>query len=336
MTYSTLTSTTWTEATQAAKNAIDQAQSILIVTHVSPDGDAIGSLLGLGNLLHEQGKAVTLASDDGVPDFLTFLPHTAQVISQLDDGAWDVMVSVDASDEARSGAVGAYGRANSKTIINIDHHPTNTMFGDIHLVIPEAVSTTEVLFRWATATKSVISRDVAEPLLTGLVTDTLGFRTSNVNEDTLEIARALMAAGASLTQITAQTLDTRPFNDILLWKYALASATLEDGLIYTTLTKENYAEAGMDDVSDLGLSSFLVRVDEAMISAVFEEAHDGNVKISLRSKPGYDVAAVATAVGGGGHKQAAGATLLGPLADAQARVLPLLRMAVQTGELAIT
>lgn len=321
--------TNWAEATRA----VDAAQRILVVTHVSPDGDAIGSLLGTANMLAAFDKAVDMAVDGGVPDFLAWLPGADRVQDTLNTGEWDLMISVDASDEARTGEVGAYGRAHSKSVINIDHHPTNTMFGDVHLVMPEAVSTTEVLFYWLQTLDFSLSDVVAVPLLTGLVTDTLGFRTSNVTANTISLAHMLIGGGADLATITERTLDTRSVNKVYLWKHALASVELyEGGVIAANVTVEDAKRAGMSEVSDAGLAQWLIRTNEAMISITFKETPEGRVEISMRSKPGFDVSKIAFEVGGGGHKQAAGATIDGPLQAARDRILPLLIAEAKAGK----
>lgn len=325
------TLTNWNEAAAA----VHSAQNILLVTHVSPDGDAIGSLLAMTNAVRAMGKTADAAVDGGVPDFLRFLPGAETVLSQLETGTWDLMISLDASDELRTGLVGVYGRANSAEVINLDHHATNTLFGDIHLVMPHAVSATEVVYDWLISMDVVIERSVAVPLLTGLVTDTLGFRTSNVKVRTLEIAQHLMQAGASLTEVTARTLDNRTFDGVTLWKHALATVQLEQQVISAVISQEALKQSSMNEPTDAGLVGFLVKVNEAMIAVVFKELADGRVEISLRAKPGYDVSQIAYGVGGGGHKQAAGATIPGPLSEAQARVMPLLFQAVREGQLII-
>lgn len=317
--------TNWTEAYEA----IQRAQTILVVTHVSPDGDAIGSLLGAANALRALGKHVDAAVDGGVPAFLDFLPNAHLVNAMLNDGTWDVMLSVDASDEERTGEVGAYGRAHSQTVINLDHHATNTGFGHIHLVSPQAASATEVLYEWFTRVGVPIDMESAVPLMTGLVTDTLGFRTSAVTPRTLEIAQALMQRGVSLTDLIARTLETMAYSTLTLWTRALNTLSLERGVTWVSLTLQDYAQAGTDD--DAGLSGFLVRVKEAVVSVVFTEKPEGKVNISMRAKQGYDVARVALALGGGGHKPAAGATVSGTLDEVRARVLPMLFDVVQQG-----
>jgi phosphoesterase RecJ-like protein len=320
---------------QAAWDAVKVAQKIVIVTHVKPDGDAIGSALGLAWALQEMGKKVTVANDDFVPDYLQFLPGTDLFRRTLHNGKWDVMISTDASDEPRTGLVGAYARAHSQTVINLDHHITNTLFGDIHLVVPAAVSATEIVFEWWQFAGHTISKNTATALLTGLVTDTIGFRINTVTANTLRIAQALMQAGASLTEITARTLDTRSYRVIDLWKHALPSVLLEDGVIQGTVQLTDVSQAGLDDVTDGGLVSFLNQVNEAMVAVVFKEQPEQKVEISLRSKPGFNVGDVAFVLGGGGHKQAAGATISGTLDEVKAKVLPLLKEAVAAGKLEI-
>ena len=323
----------WSEVTAAA----DSATSILLVTHMNPDGDAIGSLLGAANALRARGCAVTtLAVDKGVPNFLRFLPGSAAVVSSLQSGEWELMISLDSSDEERSGEVGVYGRAHSQRVVNVDHHPTNTLFGQLYLFWPDAVSTTQVVQEWLEQIGQPLTREIALPLLTGLVTDTQGIRTSNVRPETLGYAQKLMQAGASLTEVTQRTLASTPYQNIQLWKYVLPSAELNEGVISAVVTQENVRQAGLPDITDGGLVEYLVTANEAMISVVFKELTDGRVEVGFRCKPGYDVASVALSLGGGGHRQASGATISGSLEAAKARVLPLLREAYRQGAYVIS
>jgi phosphoesterase RecJ-like protein len=316
---------------KAASQAVADAQKILVVTHVKPDGDAIGSLVALANALRERGKVVEAAVDGGVPAPFLFLVGAEHVKSTLSTGAWDLMISADASDKERMGLVGAYGEANSRMVINLDHHPTNTGFGDIHLVAPEAVSAAEIIFLWLREMRHPISPEVAAPLLTGLVTDTLGFRTSNVNPTTMDIARQLMEAGALLHEIVQRTLVSKPYSAVELWRASLQSVKLHDSIISAVITRADLKRARLPEATDSGLIGVLISVDEAVIAVIFKETSDGKIEISLRSKPGFDVSEVAFGLGGGGHRQASGATIDGPLEAAQARVMPLLKAAVKEG-----
>ena len=312
--------TVWNEASAA----VDAADPILLVTHVSPDGDAIGSLLALGNALREQGKQIDMVVDHGVPEYLRFLPGADAVSAVVPEREWPLMISLDASDEERTGRAGSDGRVRSQLVLNIDHHPTNTMFGHLHLVVPEAVSTTEIIQKWLAARGHRLTTSVALPLLTGLVTDTRGFRTSNVTAETLGLAQSLMEAGASLTEVMARTLDSTPYVTVELWKGALPTTKLSRGVISAVITQELLRQLGMAEPTDGGMIDFMISTKESRVAVVFKELADGRVELSLRSKPGYDVSTLALSLGGGGHRQAAGATIDGPLEEAQARVLPLL------------
>lgn len=318
---------------RVASQAVEAANSIVIVTHVGPDGDAIGSLLGLTNALRERGKTVDCAVDGGVPGFLNFIPGAGSTHDTLKKGQWDLMISVDASDEERTGEVGQYARAHSPQIINLDHHATNTFFGDIFLVMPSAVSATEVIYHWLKHTEHTLTSDVAIPLLVGLVTDTLGFRTNSVTANTLQIATKLMAAGAPLPEIMARTLESKPYRMVELWKYALETVALHGQVVEAVVSQSALKSVGLDEVTDGGLVSLLSKVNEARVAVVFKELADGRVEISLRSKPGYDIAQVAFSVGGGGHKQASGATIDGPLEAARERILPLLHKVTSNGSI---
>lgn len=317
---------------QAAADAIQAAQSILVVAHISPDGDAIGSLLGLTLSLSEMGKIVTGAVDEGAPDFLSFVPQTETIVSELSDQEFDLLIVTDCGDTERSGQMGAYGLAHSKTVINIDHHPTNPRFGDIDLVVESAVSATEIVFDLLSYMKHDISEDAAYPLLVGLVTDTLGFRINSTTARTLEIATALMQKNAPLSKIMAVTLNSRSYAEIALWKAVFPSIELQDGVISATITLDDLEAAGLNKMGDGGLVSHLVNVNEAFVSVVFKEQSDNKVEISFRSKFGFDVGSLAFELGGGGHTQASGCTVDGTLEEIRQRVLPMTKKVVQQGE----
>ena len=316
---------------QAAADAIDAAETILVVSHIAPDGDAIGSLLGIAQSLRARGKDVTAAIDDGVPAELRFIPGSESILSAVIAGDFDLLITVDSSDLSRIGEAGAYGLEHSKRAINLDHHPTNTRYGDIHLIVPGAVAAVEIVYDFLTFMAFEVSTDVAIALLTGLVTDTQGFRISATNSRTLEIAQDLMQRGASLSQIMANTLNSRPYQEVELWKQVLPSVTLERGLICAAIRQCDIDRAGLQTMSDGGLVSYLVNVDQAKVSVVFKELPENQVEVGFRAKPGYDVASLAFQLGGGGHTLASGCTVMGTLQQAQATVLPLARQVIAQG-----
>jgi len=305
---------------------LDGAERILLITHVKPDGDAIGSLLGMSNALRARGKAPVPVVDGGIHEFLKFIPGAEQVVREVPALEYEIMVSLDASDEERTGEAGKYGRAHAHRVVNIDHHPTNTLFGDLVILEAEAVSTTEVLWGGFQELGWEVPVAVAVPLMTGLVTDTIGFRTSNVTPRTLRAAAALIEAGAPMNEIMQRTLIATPYAAIQMWRTALETVELKNRVIWASITLDGLHRAGLAQPSDTGgLVGFLNSANEARVAAVFKEVTPESVEISLRSKPGYDVSRVAFSLGGGGHKQAAGATVAGTLQDVRDRVLPMLR-----------
>ncbi len=317
---------------QSAAEAIHAAQSILIVGHIAPDGDAIGSLLGLALPLRGLGKAVTTAIDDGAPAGLRFLPGSEWIVSTIETGQFDLLITVDSSDLERIGKAGAYGLANSQRSINLDHHPTNTRFGDIHVIAPRAVAACEIVYDLLNFMSLEPTADAAMALLTGLVTDTQGFRISATNSRTLEIAQDLMNRGAPLADIMAKTLNSRPFAEVALWRRVLPSVCLEAGMITATIRQSDLQGVGLRKMSDGGLVSYLVNVDQAKVSVVFKELPDSQVEVAFRAKPGYDVASLALRLGGGGHTLASGCTIYGTLEAARERVLPLARQVIAEGD----
>ncbi len=306
------------------------AASLVAFCHVNPDGDAIGSLLGLGHVLDALPgeRAVVLACQDRPPESLFFVPGVERIVNALPEGFQpDLVVSLDASDPARLGAIFSNLAFTPTPLIVVDHHITNLHFGNLNYVAPEAASTSQLVIALADALGVPLPKEAATPLLVGLVTDTLGFRTSNVTAAELAAAVRLIEAGANLADVSQRTLATRPFKHMRLWGMAFERAHLDGYVLWAEVTKAMREAAGIMDEDDGGLVSQLINAAEARVAVVFNELADGRIEVDFRSRPGYDVATVALSLGGGGHQQAAGCLLTGPLADAQARVLPLVHAA---------
>lgn len=297
---------------------------MLLISHVAPDGDAIGSLLGLTWLLKDQSIEAIPTSQDGVPKSLRFLPGWPHVIERCHDPV-DLVIALDASDRERLGSGWSASHHSHVPLINIDHHITNRGYGTVNIVDPRATSTAEVIYTLAVNLHWPIGPQAAQCLLTGLVTDTRGFRTSNVTVQTLRMAQALMEAGASLSIITEGVLEYRDFDTICIWGEALAAARIDDRIIWTAIPLAMRQRCNGVEQSDSGLANFLAGADEADVAVVLSEREDGKVDVGLRARSGLDVAQVALRLGGGGHPRAAGCTLHTSLADAQASVLNALR-----------
>lgn len=322
--------------------AIHGADQILCISHIKPDGDAVGSLLGMGWLLRHLGKTPTLALQDGVPEEHQVLPGAERVLSahmpayaaEVQGRTFDLVICLDSSSPDRMG--NAYNPAfhAAAPLLVIDHHITNTYFGDINWVAPETAATCQMVAYLADALNIPLDGELAHCLLTGLVTDTLCFRTSNTDAAVLETAMRLMRGGADLVAITQQTVNRRPFSLIKLWSLILPTVRLEEGVIWASADQPLFDQAG-HPMTDIGLSGYLVTADEADMSAVFVEKRDEAngtpaVECSFRAKPGFNVADLAFSFGGGGHPAASGCTLPGTLAEVEAQVIPAMQAARRT------
>lgn len=296
---------------------VQEAEHIVMFTHVGPDGDALGSLTAMGQVLSAQGKQVTMVVDSSIPPRFAYLPMIEAVQAKLStDTSFDLIITLDCGDEFRMGK--PFDQLQQKTpLINIDHHITNTNFGTLNWVNPQATSTTEMLYELFMSLDIPLTPDIATSLLTGMVTDTLGFRTPNVTANTLKISGELMDAGAELALITQQTLNLQPLSTARLWQVGLNHMKLEDGLMWTSISREERSRAGHRGDSSSGLVNFLADVDRAAIGVVLLEMDDGMIRVGFRSQPPYDVSVLATELGGGGHPQASGCTLEGPLSKAE-------------------
>ncbi len=316
--------------TMMIEHAISKASNVLVITHVDPDGDAIGSLTAVGLMLLQQGKQITLACDDNVPERFQYLSLTERVQKKLSNNAqYDLIIGVDCGDELRMGNVYANFPHEKPMIINIDHHITNTEFGNLNLVNPTATSTTEMLFTLFQELEIEITTELAQSLLTGLVTDTLAFRVVGVTAKTLEVASALMKAGANLPQITMKALNIRPYSTLRLWRTGLNHVNLEDGVAWSTISNQEREKAGFRGQSSGGLVNFLADVQEAGIGVVLMEVDDGAIRVGFRARPPYDVSVIARKLGGGGHPLASGCTLNEPLEVAETIIVEACKEAIR-------
>jgi len=214
-------------------------------------------------------------------------------------------------------------------LIVIDHHITNVYFGDINWVEPTCCATDEMIYHLVVALDEALDETLATALLTGIVTDTRGFRTSNVTPVVMHITGRLMDAGAPLAMITERTLNTRSMSLIRLWGRVLESVEQDDGVISALNTQQMRRDLG-GIIRAEGLVSFILGAEEARIAAVFTETPEGKVECSFRARPGYDVSQIALELGGGGHPPAAGCTIDGDLPTARRRVVAMLKEEVRS------
>jgi phosphoesterase RecJ-like protein len=308
------------------KERILAAKSILITSHIRPDGDAIGSSLGLALALLDVGKQVQVVLSDGLPASFEHLPG-GHLVQTRAEGIFDLIICVDCSDLKRVGkALDGY---HSPDIV-IDHHSTNAAFGTLNLIEPEAVATASVLMRLMRAWGLTITKSIADNLMTGLVTDTLGFRTANTTPESLHQAADLLEVGADMSTLYFLSLVRRTFPAAKYWGKGLSGLQRSDGIVWTSLTVADRNTSGYGGNDDADLINIISSIEDADIAIIFVEQDETSTKVSWRGlKPGMDVARIACLFGGGGHKAAAGADISGNLDEVRARVLKATREALQ-------
>lgn len=298
-------------------NQLEQAEGILLVTHIRPDGDAIGSLLGLGLALKEVNLDVQMVCPDGVPRNLNYLKGN-HLIKKNPESSFDFVIVLDCSDLGRTGGV---LNGNTKVDLNIDHHPTNIHYGMVNLVDSNAVATAEILYRLIIETGLPITENVASALLTGIVTDTLGFRTSNMNPDVLRISADLMEKGGDLPDLYQRSMINRSYEAARLWGIGLNHLQKNDRMVWTSISISDREKAKYLGRDDGDLINILSSINGADIAIIFNEQSAEKVKVSWRSHSGYDVSKVASQFGGGGHAAASGAEISGNLIQVKRAVL---------------
>jgi phosphoesterase RecJ-like protein len=313
-----------------ADDLILDAKCVLACSHFRPDGDAIGSLLAMGWALDQLGKAHTLVCPHPTPPNFRFLPGWERITQDLAPGCdYDLVIALDVSSLERFEHLREPIERLSAPILVIDHHVTNGGFGTANLVEPDAAATTEVLFPLLQRLWLLLDETVATYLLTGIFTDTQGFRTSNTSLQTMEIVLELLRAGGALSLIGDQA-NRHPLSALRLWAAVLPHVQYQDHVVWGEIPLSTRQASGYSGGDDAELVEFLSTVEEAQVAAIFHEREDGTVKLSLRSRPGTDVSELAQRLGGGGHEQAAGATIEGPLESARQLVLALLRQEIIT------
>ncbi len=301
---------------------LGEAESILITGHIRPDGDAVGSILGLGLVLLEAGKKVQMVLPDGMPSVFRHLEGSELVKTEL-EGEIDTFITVDCADFKR---VHENLQPLGTPALNIDHHITNEKYAELNLVESDSVSTTSILTAHIPAWGLRITKAAAGALLTGLITDTLGFRTSNMNPTALRQAAELMELGLDLPSLYYQAQISRSFKAARYWGAGLETLERDGKMAWAVLTMADRQAVGYHGNDDADLINVLSAIEECPIALIFVEQPHGKVKVSWRARgESWDVAQLAVSFGGGGHRAAAGVTLTGSLDEVKHRVLSATR-----------
>jgi phosphoesterase RecJ-like protein len=308
----------WSEACQR----IEAANSIVIITHARPDGDAYGSALAMTEILLAQGKKVRFFNEDGVLERYRFLPgiERTELPPETAPEA-DLFISVDNAVLKRAGKVIAGW--NLSIAINIDHHRSNEGFGEINLIDPNVPATAQLLFELFTQAGWEITPNIASQLFVAISTDTGSFKYRGTTARTFEVAAALARMGASTADLSHACFGTFPVRRTRLLKAILADLQFYSGdrIGAYSLTRRMFEETGALPEDTEGLIETVISTEGVDVALAFEERANHKVKMSFRAKGTVDVSELASRFGGGGHREASGAELEGSLEEVRRKVL---------------
>jgi phosphoesterase RecJ-like protein len=312
--------------------AIRRNQTFCVVGHIRPDGDCIGSQLALTLALRALGKDVVCWNQDPVPTKLKFLDPDRVVQRPKSGQRFDCVVSVDCASYERLGTVGD-AIADREMLVNIDHHTSNTRFGDLNWISAEEASSGELVTQLIRAAGWTMTPQMANCLFAAVSTDTGSFQYATTRPETFETAADLVEAGADLGEICHEVYHSHPLSRVRLLRhlYSNFKLTANDRIAYCWLRKRDFSRAGADREEAEGLIDKLREMEPVVVCCLFEELEPEVTRFSLRSKDErIDVNAVAQLFTGGGHKSAAGARVEGLSQLAiQRRVVAALRRALK-------
>lgn len=311
------------KAPEQLVRAIHNAYEIMLTTHVLPDGDAIGSLLGLKTALEAMGKNVTAALSDEVPPYLRFLPGVDSIKPvECLAASFPLAIVLDCGALDRVGRCVAAVEA-SHLVINIDHHATNSGFAAINWVNVDSGSTSEMIYALIRQMNLPISPDAATCLFAGISTDTGSFRYSSTNADTFRAAAALTEAGASPWRVSQSIYDTKSYDSLAGMAEAILGMKFAcSGLVASIdITADLMARHKLTESETEGFISYARSVAGVEVALAFKEVRADEIRVGLRSNRKVDVAQIALAMGGGGHVRAAGLTFRGSIGQARPAVM---------------
>ncbi len=299
------------------RRVLAAGRRFLIVSHQNPDGDAIGSSLALASGLTALGKLCDVVNADGVPANLAWLPLAERVqFLPEEDSEYDAVVLLDCGAPERTG-LGEHLLASGRDVINIDHHPGNAEFGTVNFVDPSACATAELVYEALLAISAPIGYSAAASIYTAILTDTGSFRFSNTNPRAFEIASRMVAKGVDPAWVSQMVYDQQPAGRLRLLSRVLETLDLSprDKAASLVVTQEMFREThtGAEDVD--GFVNFARSICGVEVGILLREEEPGRFRIALRSKGRVDVSRIARDLGGGGHRNAAGASAEGDVAE---------------------
>jgi len=309
---------------------LGREREFLLTAHLNPDGDSLGSMLGLALALKKMGKKVVLAVGDAIPNIYNFLPGIKEIVTwdKVERG-FSTAIVLDCSDWQRIGET-AEIVSKCRKIINIDHHVTNEGFGTYNYVVGEAAATGELVYGLLLDLEINIDQEIAINLYTALMTDTGSFRHSNTTPACFRMAAALTEKGANPHQIAEKIYQTYSFNSLQLLSKALAAIEHSScgRIAWLVIYQETLRETGTTMEETDYLISYLIGIQGVEVALLFKEVGENKFKISFRAKGNVDVSKIAGVFHGGGHVKAAGCLLEKNVEESKKKVLEEVRKAL--------
>ena len=312
---------------------IKTSQRILVASHAEPDGDCLGSLVALGLALNKLDKAITLYNPSPIPAVYRFLPgveHIAKQIKKAKD--YDLAIVLDCGDIVRVGEDSSVVD-QIQVVINIDHHDSNTGFGDVQLIDTDACATAEIVYRLIKALEIPFDKSIATAIYLGILTDTGSFRFSNTNPEAFAISKAMTDIGVEPHAVAQRVFGTYSLGRIKLLNMALNSIEISENgkLSLMTISRSMLNSTGTSTEDIDGLINYARRIEDVKVAALIHEIKNGAGKftnmnryhVSLRSDSSVDVAKIAGKFGGGGHTSAAGFQIESTLVALKEKIIEL-------------
>lgn len=307
---------------EAILEVLRAGERFLVCSHSRPDGDAVGSVLAMGMLLEQMGKQADLVTADRIPAVYRKLPGADGIRTAMRvHGPYDAAILLECDSFQRTRLRGL----EPFFIVNIDHHASGRAWGQVNWIDREAASVGQLVHRLVRAVGVTVTPEMATCLYTTLLTDTGGFLFGTLRASTFELAQELVEAGANPAQIALDTYFTAPMSKLLLLGTALTHLHREGRLSWVWVTQQEMLRTCAAEEDCEGIVNYALSVADVEAAVFLRELPEGRIRLSLRSKGKVDVAAIAERLGGGGHENAAGCTLEGPLEHALGEILHLLR-----------
>ncbi len=305
-------------------SAILEARSFLIVIHINPDGDALGSALALSRVLKNMGREVTLLNNDPIPQVYRFLPGWENFIRTPPQTTPDVLILLDCGEIERTG----FENLPGKLKLVVDHHLTKQNFGDIRWGLSDASSTGEMVYNLIRVLGAPMDKDTALCIYTAIVTDTGGFRYASTSPSSFRAAAELLEAGVNPWHVTENVYESISSERMALMGKALSAMKRNGEVAVISVTDSMYKETGTSAEDTENFANLARSIKGVEVAVFLRQIGSGSFKVSMRSKGRVNVAAIAEAMGGGGHHNAAGGIMKGRFDEVEKRVTTMVEDAL--------